>query len=109
MTAERLAPRSGRLITALCLALVCRILDEQPVRLVQDGPQRIEERRSWEWCTDQAVIEGRPTTVTAFLVERTFWVVDGRTLRNEQTDTPASHSRVLWSNVLSGGSEEAVP
>ena len=81
-----------RALAAACL-LACTVLLEERVRVIQDSPQRVEERQSYEWCLDKA-LDGR--TSGLYLIARVYWVVDGRSLRNERQDTPASQSWVLW-------------
>lgn len=88
-----------RALTVTCL-LACTVLIEEPIRLIQDGPQRVEERKSHEWCEDKA-LDGR--SIGFYLIERTYWVVDGRSLRSERQDTPASQSRVLWQRKAGEG------
>lgn len=79
-------------LAGICL-LSCTILTDEVTRVVQDGPQRVEEIQTYEWCTDP------PKGL--FLVRRTYWRVDRRvTTRSERSDTPASHSQVLWERAI---------
>lgn len=81
-----------RALAATCL-LACTVLLEERVHVVQDSPQRVEERQSYEWCVEKG-LDGRTTGL--YLIGRTYWVVDGRSLKSSGQDTPASRSRVLW-------------
>ncbi len=76
---------------SICL-FTCTILTKEITRVVQESPQRVEEIASYEWCID--------SPKTLFLVRRTYWLIDHKqSTRNERTDTPSSHSQVLWSNT----------
>lgn len=79
---------AAKTLTGVCL-LACTVLTHEVTRVVQDAPQRVEEVTAYEWCIDP------PKGL--FLVRRTYWRVDRKqTTRNERTDTPSSHSQVLW-------------
>lgn len=76
---------------SICL-LACTILTKEVVRIVQEGPQLVEEIASYEWCTDP------PKAL--YLIRRTYWLFDRKqSTRKENVDTPSSHSKVLWSNA----------
>lgn len=81
----------AKIFTSVCL-FTCTILTQETIRIIQENPQRMEEIATYEWCI------GTPKTL--FLVRRTFWLIDHKqSTRNERTDTPSSHSKLLWSNA----------
>lgn len=80
-------PGSGATTAEVLRERECRVLKETVGRRIQETPQRMDEVETYEWCERGATI---------FLVQRTFWRIDGHSTRNEATDTPSSHGKVLW-------------
>ena len=76
----------------LIALVLCSILLQEQVRVVQTTPQHMVEVQTYEWCVQ--MVGGVNEEMS--LVKRTFWVIDGKPTRNEMSDTPSSHSSVLW-------------
>ena len=70
--------------------VLCSILLQEQVRVIQTAPQYMVQVQTYEWCTQDRGMS---------LVKRTFWVIDGKSTRNEDRDSPSSQSSVLWEHT----------